>query len=329
MVMRIPNLFLLLFQLLALNLSAQVLDKHLVAHESWANNSVNTVIFRKNSLISNDRFQFIAYYDQKGQVMLGKRKINSRAWELSTSGFKGDANDAHKSISIILDGDGYLHLAWGQHNNALNYAKSLYPNSLMMGTATKMLGNREQRVSYPEFYQLPDGDLLFLYRDGGSGNGDLLMNRYSRRSKQWSRLQDNLISSEGKRSAYTQTVVDQKGVIHISWVWRESPDVASNHDLAYAKSADGGITWSKSNGEKYSLPITLQSAETIVRIPSNSSLINQTSMAADDQGNPFIASYWCAQGSTVPQYHLVFFKDGFWNVRNLNFRKLSFSLGGG
>jgi hypothetical protein len=33
------------------------------------------------------------------------------------------------------------------------------------------------RVTYPEFHALPGGDLLFLYRDGGSGGGNLAMNR--------------------------------------------------------------------------------------------------------------------------------------------------------
>jgi hypothetical protein len=33
-------------------------------------------------------------------------------------------------------------------------------------------------VTYPEFYNLPGGDLLFLYRDGSSGMGNLVLARY-------------------------------------------------------------------------------------------------------------------------------------------------------
>ena len=164
-----------------------------------------------------------------------------------------------------------------------------------------MTGRREDRVTYPEFYNMPDGDLLFLYRDGTSGSGNLVLNRYDVRSKQWTRLQDNLIDGEGDRSAYPQTVVDSLGTIHISWVWRESPDVATNHDLCYARSSDGGATWTKSTGEKYKLPITAASAEYVWRIPQNSELINQTSMAADGRGRPYIAAYWWNLDSAVPQ----------------------------
>ena len=32
--------------------------------------------------------------------------------------------------------------------------------------------------------------------------------------------------------------------------------MASNHDLAYARSRDGGLTWETSDGRPYTLPIT-------------------------------------------------------------------------
>ena len=41
----------------------------------------------------------------------------------------------------------------------------------------------------------------------------------------------------------------------------ETPDVATNHDLCYAKSTDGGKSWQQSTGEKYQLPFTAKSAE--------------------------------------------------------------------
>ena len=133
---------------------------------------------------------------------------------------------------------------------------------------------------------------------------------------------------EGKRNAYWQACVDAKGTIHLSWVWRESPDVASNHDMCYAKSVDGGLTWEKSSGEKYNLPINAATAEYACRISQKSELINQTSMSADENGNPYIATYWRDQKDSVPQYHIIYKKNGVWKVNNLNFRKTVFSLSG-
>ncbi|HEX2627995.1 MAG TPA: BNR repeat-containing protein [Chitinophagaceae bacterium] len=295
----------------------------------WAGNSINTTVFRKNSLVSNGNDQYIAFYNKDGYVMLGKRKLGISKWEITQSPYKGNIADAHNIISIMADDDGYLHIAWDHHNNKLHYARSKSPGSLQLSEQMPMTGKAENRISYPEFYKMPNGDLLFFYRDGGSGNGNLVINKYNLQSKAWTTLQSNLIDGEGKRNAYWQAFVDEKGNIHISWVWRESPDVASNHDLCYARSTDGGITWEKSTGEKYQLPITESTAEKAADIPQRSELINQTSMFADADGNPYIATYWREQNTSVPQYHLVFKKDGRWNTQDLGFRTTAFSLSGG
>ncbi len=299
-----------------------------IARNAWANNSVNTVIFRKNALVTFKGTQYASYYDSAQYVVLAKRLVGASKWQIQRTPYTGDATDAHKSISIMVDGAGIVHVAWGQHNNALNYAKGLKSGSLKLGPKLGMTGNKENKLSYPEFYRLANGNLIFLYRDGGSGNGNLIINYYNTKTGSWKRLQDNLIDGEGQRNAYWQLATDKAGAMHLSWVWRETPDVASNHDLAYACSKDGGITWQKSTGELYKLPITAATAEYACKIPQKSELINQTSMFADDKGNPFIATYWREAGQEIPQYHLVY-KNGIeWKVSNLAFRKSAFSLSG-
>jgi BNR repeat-containing family member len=294
----------------------------------WASNSVNTVVFRKNSLCTYKNTQYISFYNKDAVVVLGKRQLGKTKWSLVTTRFKGNASDAHNSISIITDGAGYLHLAWNHHNNQLHYSKSTAPGSLQMKEEIPMTGRAEKNVTYPEFYLMPNGNLLFLYRDGESGQGNLVVNRYNTKEKKWHQLHKNLIDGEGQRNAYWQACVDRKGIIHLSWVWRESADVASNHDLCYAKSTDGGLTWQNSSNEKYPLPMNAATAEYVCRIPQNSELINQTSMCADDNGNPFIASYWKGKGDSIPQYHIAYKTNNDWKLQNTGFRKTTFSLSG-
>jgi BNR repeat-containing family member len=296
--------------------------------EGWAANSINVSVFRKNALVSIKDSQYVAFYNKDAFVVLGKRKRGSANWQIKQTTYRGNTTDAHRSISIMVDGDGYLHLAWDHHNNKLNYCKSISPGSLELTDKLTMTNLNENKVTYPEFYKMPDGNLLFFFRDGSSGNGNLVINKYDIHSKKWIQLQSNLIDGEKKRNAYWQACVDSKGTIHISWVWRESADVASNHDLCYAASKDGGISWEKSIGEKYVLPINAATAEYICRIPQKSELINQTSMDADENGNPFIASYWREQDNSIPQYHVVFKTNGTWQTQNLAFRKTAFSLSG-
>jgi hypothetical protein len=294
----------------------------------WANNSVNTVIFRKNSLVSDGDTQFIAYYNQQRYLVLGKRRLGESKWILKQTAYKGNVADAHNCISIMVDGDHYLHVAWDHHNNALRYARSVSAGSLELTPKMSMTGTLEQKVSYPEFYKLADGNLLFFYRDGSSGQGNLVIKRYDLKKKQWTDLHTNLVDGQGQRNAYWQACIDKQGTIHLSWVWRETPDVASNHDLCYARSQDGGITWEKSTGENYKVPITAASAEYAWKIPQHSELINQTSMAADDNGNPVIATYWRDANTTIPQYHLVYLSASKWNSLPLSFHKKAFTLSG-
>jgi BNR repeat-containing family member len=302
--------------------------KLVLVDSGWANNSVNVTVFRKNSLVTFMDTQFAAFYDLQQYVVLAKRKLGSANWQIKKTAYKGNAADAHNGINLMVDGDGYLHLAWDHHNNALRYCKSIGPGSLELTEKMPMTGKFEDRVTYPEFYRLPNGNLLFLYRNGESGKGNLIINQYNTKAKKWRQVQSNLIDGENHRNAYWQAAVDKKGIIYISWVWRESADVASNHDLCYARSTDGGETWTTSTGNLYQLPITAATAEYICTIPQKTELINQTSMYVDEEGTPFIASYWRDKTDSIPQYHLLFKTNNRWEVQNLGFRKTAFSLSG-
>ncbi|MEP7094991.1 MAG: BNR repeat-containing protein [Flavobacterium sp.] len=292
----------------------------------WSSNSVNTVIFRNSAVTTFKNIQYTAYYNPEGKMVLAKRRLDSTKWETLITPYRGNVKDAHNSISIAIDIDGYLHVSWDQHDTRLRYAKSKAPFSLELGEEQSMTGNEELKVTYPEFHNLPDGKLLFCYRSGASGRGNMMIKIYNVKTKQWQQLQNNLIDGENQRSAYWQICVNKKG-IYISWVWRESWDVSTNHDICYAFSSDGGHTWKKSNGEKYSLPITKATAELAWSVPQNSSLINQTAMTVDILGNPYIASYWAANG--IPQYKIVFLNKGKWNLIDTDFQEKSFILGGG
>lgn len=322
------SLFFLFCLLYSSVLPAQPVRTKLVNVDSgWAKNSVNTVVFRKNSLVNFRHWQYIAYYNKDGFVVLGKRKLNSVKWELRQTQYKGNTADAHNAISIMVDGDGFLHMAWDHHNTALHYVQSSKPGSLELSNEMPMTGKQENNVSYPEFYRMPDGDLVFFYRDGGSGKGNLVVNRYDRKTKTWTQLHTNLVDGEGRRNAYWQACVDARGMIHLSWVWRESANVKSNHDMAYARSKDGGRTWEKWSGEAYRLPINAKTAEYAVRIPEGSELMNQTSMTVDEKGHPIIATYWKEEGG-VPQYRVIYRTANGWQTEVVGHRTTPFTLAG-
>ncbi len=294
----------------------------------WARTAVNAVIFRRNSIVSDVNQQFVAFYDADAHVVLARRDLGSGDWTVKRTPYQGRVQDAHNSISIMLDGAGYLHMAWDHHNHALRYCRSVAPGSLELTEMLPMTGQQETRVTYPEFHRMPDGDLVFLYRDGASGNGNLLLNYYDAQQQTWTQRQTNLIDGEGQRNAYWQMCSDRQGTLHLAWVWRETPDVATNHDIGYARSRDRGYTWERSDGSAYSLPINLANAEYACRIPQNSELFNQTSISADGHGHPYIAMPWRPAETDVPQYHLVYHDGVQWQTRQVLHRKTLFTMAG-
>lgn len=297
--------------------------------KGWSQNSVNAVVFRKNSIVSYKDKQYVAYYDTAGYLILAKRKLKSNKWKFNKTKYKGNVKDAHCSISIMIDGDGYLHVAWNHHNSKLLYTKSKKPESLNLSEPEFMIGENEDNVTYPEFYKFPNGDLFFLYRDGSSGSGNLVINKYQTSAQKWTRVHKQLIDGEKKRNSYWQACTDDNGTFHISWVWRESSDVSSNHDICYAKTSDYGETWQKSDGSQYNLPVTKLTAEYICKIPENSNLINQTSMYADKNGIPYIATYYTSNPDSVTQFFLIFKNKNRWTTVQMTKRVIPFSLKGG
>ena len=129
--------------------------------KAYSQTSVNTAVFRNNSLVTHKGWQYIAFYDADGYLTLGKRKQGKDKWQIERSQYRGKVQDAHNVISIMLDGNGYIHVSFDHHGNALKYCRSVAPYSLKLGDLMPMTGNDEKDVTYPEFYYLKGGDLLF------------------------------------------------------------------------------------------------------------------------------------------------------------------------
>ncbi|MGC4074157.1 MAG: BNR repeat-containing protein [Nibricoccus sp.] len=320
----------LLTALCALSASALAAEPHLsrIADNAFAGSSINVVANIRQSVCTHGDTQFVAFYDADGFMVLARRALNSDTWETLRTPHRGNIADAHNSISLIIDGDGFLHVSWDHHGNPLNYARSVAPGSLELAPKSPMTGERENNVTYPQFFAHPSGDLLFLYRDGRSGQGSLVLNRYDLATKTWHTVQPNLIDGEGKRSPYWAMTIDRTGTLHLAWNWRDSPDVATNHDLAYARSTDSGVTWTRTDGSSQSLPIIADNAEYAARISQKSNLMNPPFITTDTAGNPAIVSYWSPESEAAPQFQILRYDGKSWRIIPGPARTEKFSLAG-
>ena len=138
----------LLLGSLASSLTAQV--RVIPIAEGWANNQINAVIFRKNSVTSFNGFQYAAFYDATLRVVIAKRTLASKDSETKATRFTGNTADAHNSISIAVDGRGVLHFSWNNHNTPLRYARGVAPGSLDLAEAAMVGDGRERRATYAD-----------------------------------------------------------------------------------------------------------------------------------------------------------------------------------
>ncbi len=304
--------------------------------------NINGTSFARNNIVTVGDQQFVAYYEPDtaandgydGHVVIARRTIGSSTWQLSETNFlSNNISDNHDIISIAVDGDGVMHLSWGMHANqggGTNYVRStgsvLTPGSPISFTSnlgsSGMTGN-ETNVTYPEFLKLADGDLLFFYRNGTSGNGDLRLNRYDTATDTWSVVKKPLVEgiSAGVNAYWNTPTIDSQGKLHLSWLFRENAStLESNHDLYYAVSSDNGLTWKKDDGSAYIGTINKATSDRVVEIPENYSYINQTSMTVDQNDRPIVASRWAPEagsGNSQTQQMLEWFDGTDWHVSQI------------
>ncbi|MHC4334189.1 MAG: BNR-4 repeat-containing protein, partial [Planctomycetota bacterium] len=113
--------------------------------EGWAKNSVNATIFRVNSVTTHDDTQYVAFYSEDGHVVLAKRKLGKKDWQIRKAQYKGNTKDAHNGISIAVDGAGVLHMSWDHHCDPLRYCRTTSPGSLELTEEMPMTGRNEEK----------------------------------------------------------------------------------------------------------------------------------------------------------------------------------------
>jgi len=283
-------------------------------------------------LLTHGDQQFVAFYDAQRQMTLAQRTLGSPDWKFkklpSSVGW-----DSHNYVTMALDRNNSLHVSGNMHAVPLVYFRGGEPLDIdSVEPVNRMVGNREQRVTYPRFYSGPDGELLFCYRDGSSGNGDNLINVFDEASGTWRRYLDTpLMQGNGIMNAYMGgPKKGPDGYYNLTWVWRNSPDASTNHDLSYMRSLDL-IHWETIDGKPVKLPVTIKTPGVIVDpVPVKGGILNGAGAVGFDlSGQPLISYFkYDVRGNT--QLYLARFENGAWKhyqASNWDYR-CDFSGGG-
>ncbi|MER2142150.1 MAG: BNR repeat-containing protein [Eubacteriales bacterium] len=226
--------------------------------------------------------------------------------------------DSHNNIVIAVDGDGFIHVSGNHHGQALRYMRSANPYDIASWEQPVMIGAEENSVTYPQFVRTSDGDLLFFYRNGVSGNGDHYLNRYSRATRTWSRVSQIFKGTapvSPDQCAYINRVsLGADGSLHVFYMWRETTSPGTNRDLSYIKSTDGGVTWQTVTGDEVQTPITPENTAPRIIAGNPGGLVNQSGSCVDSSGNPH-TFFWLnsSEGSSSKRLHHIHFSAGEWH----------------
>lgn len=284
-------------------------------------------------IVSTANRLYVAYYDANRQLTLASRPRNNRA---SWTYHKLDSWvgwDSHNYVAIATDSEGRLHVAGNMHNDPLTYFRTETNGDVrtLQRVTTLVDAKIERSMTYPVFLKDGAGRLILKYRDGGSGNGNEIYNVYDAMADRWSALLNTpLVNGEGLRNAYfVGPVLGPDKAFHITWVWRDTPDASTNHDLSYAKSVDL-VHWTRSDGTPIALPITLAKAEIVDAVPVKAGMINNnTVLGFDAAGRPLITYHkFDAAGDT--QIFVARREAGGWrSVQVSRWKGFRWDFGGG
>lgn len=251
------------------------------------------------ALLVKDKF-YVAYYDIEHCITVASRPLEGGTWQISrpTGEWLADKKrfmhqtefDSHNYLTLAMDSDGYIHLSGNMHKDKLVWFRSENKRDIHSLSQKTMLGEREESTTYPLFFYGQRGELFFRYRDGESGNGSDIYNRWNEMEQRWQRLLEQpLLSGMGLMNAYA--LLPQWGPDnqwHMIWMWRDTPHCETCHDLSYACSPDL-INWFTHDGRAIPLPITLHTGDVIDPAPINHGLINMSqNLGFDSQGKVLV-----------------------------------------
>jgi hypothetical protein len=272
-------------------------------------------------LLTHGDHQFAAYYDAERRMTVAGRKLGDKRWTLakldSTLGW-----DSHNYVTMAVDRTGCLHVCGNMHVAPLVYFQSDRPLDVRsLRRVPAMTGDSEKRVTYPEFFRTATGALLFLYRDGKSGDGRTLVNVYDEATHTWTRYLDApLLDGTGRSmNAYPADIRrGPDGFFHLVWMWRQTPDCRSNLHLSYARSRDLKH-WETAAGESISVPITPDNLDVVVDpTPANSGLINVGFGVGFDLSNRAVIQYHNYDKDRNSQIYLARWEDVAWAIHQVS-----------
>jgi hypothetical protein len=289
-------------------------------------------------IVSFNGQQYMVYWNMDDNLVVVQRDLNSGAVSYHVlTDVKIGTKDIHWSPTVAVDENGRILVCYNSNGGAITWRYSTNAEDISAWSAEQSgMTASDGTSSYnPMFVNGGDtGEPLLFFcwrRDGGGDLNRVRVNQWDADTQTWSALHSPLIDGAGSpdRRAYVWSPpYTEDGTIHLFWNWHTDGEGVDYHsDLLYARSSDGGATWTKSDGTPYSLPITPASAEVVVTVATGEGLDNHGYGAVDFTGRPH-AAYTRFDGAGIYQVHHAWFDGSAWQTEQISNRRLVGSISG-
>ncbi len=146
-------------------------------------------------------------------------------------------------INVVIGRDDFIYLTWRGFGDVISYSRV----PIQEAESVKNWSTPVQITSAAGFYSdiasSPDGDIYLAY-PGGGGSG-VFLQVFELNKLAWSLPKAVAQTSQiNTGSDYVEVAVSESGVLHVVWTEFYRPDNWPPRGIFYARSMDGGNTWS-------------------------------------------------------------------------------------
>ena len=225
------------------------------------------------------------------------RTLDRNAGTWSPTHTIGKSHDNHGRPAMTIDRQGYLHVVYGLHHNAIPYRRSLRPNDASAWTEPVVFGNK---LSYPTLMCGPDGALYLTGRYGWAGvrlyvkppgqaweDRGLIM-RSEQRCRGYAAFHSGLAWGPQQRVLHFACRTFQSTKRQPSELWGDIQSVN------YMRSTDFGRTWERADGTSIALPATMETTDVLMAgegFDPKPGIRNDGTIVVDSQGRPYVLYY--------------------------------------
>lgn len=219
-----------------------------------------------NKIVTHDGQTHVAWLDSPAEgFRVRVRTLDRGTGQLSPTYSIGEAHDNHGGPALTIDGEGFLHVVYFPHHDAMRYRKSKRPGDASEWEPEVAFG---ERLTYPTLVCGKDNTLYLTARRSFRGRPWQVELWKRPADGQWQRGLAILASRHTGYAHFQESLAwgPDHRTLHLCCRFHEKTDgqgYGRLQTVAYLSSSDAGESWQRSDGAKVSLPATAESAEAL------------------------------------------------------------------